>query len=91
MKTFQTSYKGHQIRVENRWLGERLLVDNEVQDERTGFALRSRLWGSIRNGSGAAEWIKVELGGWMTTDCWIFVGDRLVYPGGFFANDAKNR
>ncbi len=80
MKTFQTSYKGHQVRVENGWFGERLLVDNEVQDERRGLAFRSRLWGSIRNGNGAAEWIKVELGGWCTTHCRIFIGDKLVYP-----------
>ncbi len=81
MKTFQTSCKGHQIRVENTWSGERLLVDNEVQDEQRGLAFRSRLWGSIRNGNGAAEPIKAELWGWITTTCRIFIGDKLVYPG----------
>ncbi len=80
MKTFQTSYKGHQIRVENGWFGERLLVDNEVQDEQRGLAFRSRLWGWIRNGNEAAESIKVELYGWITTNCRISIHDKLVYP-----------
>ena len=81
MKAFLTNYKGHQIRVENGWVsGERLVIDGETQDELLGFALRSRLWGSIRNGSGAAEFIKVELGGWSATECRIFVNDKLVYP-----------
>ncbi len=54
---------------------------NEVQDEQRGFAFRSRLWGSLRNGNGAAEWIKVELGGWFAINCRIFIADKLVYPG----------
>ena len=82
MKTFQTSYKDHQVRVENGWLsGERLIVDGETQDEQIGFAMRSRLWGKIRNADGTAECIKVSLGGWFGISCRIFIEDKLVYPG----------
>jgi hypothetical protein len=82
MTTFQTSYKGHQVRVENGWLsGERLIVDGETQDEQLGYAVRSRLWGRIRNADGTAEVVKVSLGGWCGVSCRIFIDDRLVYSG----------
>ena len=82
MKVWQISHSGHQIRVENGWFsGERLFVDGEMQDERTGFALRSQLSGRIRSGEGAGEAIKVSLGGWFTIGCQIFVDDRLIHSG----------
>jgi hypothetical protein len=82
MKTFQINYKGHQVRVENSLLGERLVVDSETQDEQRGCALRSRLWGRIRNGDGTTETIKVSLGGWLGTHCCIFIDDKLVHRNG---------
>jgi uncharacterized ion transporter superfamily protein YfcC len=82
MKTWNTTYKGHQIRVENTWFnGERLIVDGETQDEQTGFGLRGQLTGRIRSGDGAGEPIKVSLGGWFTIVCHIFVDDRLIHAG----------
>lgn len=79
MKVWHVTHKGHTIRVENSWLGhERLLVDGELQDERRGLALRSQLSGTIKNGEGSGEGIKVSLGGWFSVGCRIFVDDRLV-------------
>jgi hypothetical protein len=78
MKTWNIKYKGHAIRVENGVSGERLIVDGELQDEQTGFAVRSRLWGRIRSGDGGGEVVKVSLGGWFGTDCRIFVDDKLI-------------
>ena len=83
MKSWSVKHKGHDIRVENGWFsGERLIVDGEVQDEHTGYAVRSRLWGKIQSGDGVGEAIKVSLGGWFVTGCRIFVDDRLVHSGG---------
>ncbi len=81
MKTFLTNYKGHQVRVENSFGVERLIVDGEIQDEQIGFAMRSRLWGKLRNADGTAESIKVSLCGWLGITCRIFIDDKLVYPG----------
>jgi hypothetical protein len=82
MKTWQTNYKGHQVRVENRWFsGEKLIVDGETQDEQNGFAMRSRLSGKIGNADGTAESIKVSLGGWFGISCRIFIDNKLVYSG----------
>ena len=83
MKVWNTTHKGHHIRVENGWFsGERLFVDGEMQDERKGFAFRSQLSGRIRSGEGEGAMIKVSLGGWFVIDCQIFVDDRLIPVGG---------
>ncbi len=79
MKVWDVNYKGHTIRVENSWFGgERLLVDGELQDEHRGFDFRSQLSGTIKNGKGAGESIKVSLGGWFSIGCSIFVDDTLI-------------
>ncbi len=82
MKTWQTTHKGHTIRVENGWFsGERLIVDGEVQDARTGFGFRSQLSGRIKSGDGDGEVIRVSLGGWFVIACHIFVNDTLIHAG----------
>lgn len=79
MKVWNVNYKGHVIRVENNWGGERLIVDDQVQDEQIGMALRSRLEGTIKDGDGAGERIKVSLGGWLGISCRIFVDNVAVF------------
>jgi len=79
LKVWHIEHKGHKIRVENSWFGgERLYVDEELQDEHHGATLRSQLSGTIKNGEGAGEGIKVSLGGWFSVGCQIFVDDKLV-------------
>jgi hypothetical protein len=79
VKSWDVSYKGHSIRVENSSFGgERLLVDGELQDEHKGFDFRSRLQGCIKTGDGAGDRIKVSLGGLLSIQCRIFVNDTLV-------------
>lgn len=80
MKTWSVKYKEHEIRVDNGFFGERLIVDGEIQDEQQGFSIRSRLWGKIRSGEGRGEAIKVSLGGWLFINCSVFVDDKMVYP-----------
>ena len=81
-KVWEIGYKGHRIRVENRWFSERLMVDGELQDEQMGYAHRSRLFGSIKSGEGQGELIKVSAGGTWTIACRIFIDDRLVFSEG---------
>lgn len=82
LKTWEVEYKGHKIKVENRWLGERLFVDGELQDEQLGMGFRSRLYGKIKGGQGENEKIKVSLGGCLTVCCRIFVDDKLILSKG---------
>ena len=74
MKKWQAVYNGNVITVENGAGGERLLVNDVLQDEQRGFAARVRLWGRLDTG----EEIKVSLGGWFIVNCRIFVGCRLM-------------
>ena len=62
MKIWSIKHKGHEIRVENGWFsGERLIVDGEIQDEHTGFAFRSRLWGKSEMGTEQARLLRFRL------------------------------
>jgi hypothetical protein len=76
MKKWERNHNGNIIRVENSVNGERLYVNDELQDEQCGFAIRARLWGQLPTG----ESIKVSLGGWWTMQCRIFVDHKQVFP-----------
>lgn len=78
MKKWEIRYQGHTIRVEDGVRKERLFVDGELQDEFFGSGIRSRLFGTIRDGNGGGKPIRVSLGGWNRT-CRVFVDDRLVF------------
>jgi len=78
MKAWQVQYKGHDVRVENGFRGEKLIVDGKIQDAEMGFGFRSRMYGTIKDGDGAGEKIKVSLGGWIGIGCRIFIDDELV-------------
>lgn len=81
-KIWEVNYKGHRIRVENSWFGEKLIVDDELQDEQIGYGCRSRLFGKIKSGEGQGEIIKVSAGGTWTVACRIFIDDRLILSKG---------
>lgn len=81
-KVFEVDYKGHNIKVENRWFSERLIVDGELQDEQIGYDYRSRLFGRIKSGDGLGESIKVSVGGTLSVACRIFIDDKLIFSRG---------
>ena len=76
MKKWDVNYNGNVIRVENRISGEKLYVNDELQDEQRGLAIRIRLCGKLHTG----EEIKVSLGGWFVVNCMIFVDNKRVLP-----------
>ena len=76
MKKWEVEYDGNKIVVENRMSGERLIVNDVLQDECLGFAVRERLWGKLPNG----EVIKISIGGWWSMHCRIFVDHELITP-----------
>ena len=78
MKVFEVMYKGHRIKVENRWFGgEKLYIDGQLQDENMGLGLRARLTGELKEDEGK---VKVNLGGNFKVRCKIFVDNNLIYP-----------
>ena len=62
-------YKGHTIRIENRAFGEKLWIDDRLEDAHSGLATRAVLRGSIRDGDGAGEQVEAVLSGWLTVNC----------------------
>ena len=79
MKTWRLTHKGLPIEVTNSMFRERLIVDGELQDERTGLSLRSHLSGRIKSGNGLGEIIKVSIGGVWTVGCVVFIDDTEVF------------
>ena len=76
MKKWEVNHGESVIVVENRASGEKLFVNGQLQDERVGLNMGSRLWGQLPTG----ESIKVSLGGIWTVQCRIFVDNKLVIP-----------
>ena len=75
MKRWEVNYSENVIVVENSAFGERLFVNDDLQDERNGLiGNRVRLWGQLKTG----EQIKVSLGGTFKIQCRIFVDNKLV-------------
>lgn len=74
MKIWEVKYGENMIRVENGWDGEKLFVNDNLQDKQLGITNRSRLWGELPTG----EKIKVSLGGFFRVHCLIFVNNKLI-------------
>lgn len=78
-KTFDITYNGRHILVENRWFeGEKLFVDGELQDENLGLSFRGDLNGKLKSMESFKP-IKVTVGGFLAIQCKIFVDNELVY------------
>ncbi|MBN1894489.1 hypothetical protein JW906_08335 [bacterium] len=79
MKTWKIDYKGHTIEVCNSLFREKLTVDGEIQDERSGFKSKSCLKGRIKSGDGAGETIQAELKGFRAVGCLVLIQDVEVF------------
>ena len=79
MKSIWTTiYDKNEIKVENTWFnGERLYVNGILQDEKKGL-LSSNLTGHLMNHNNEKENIKVNLFGWFSIDCKLFINDKKI-------------
>lgn len=78
-RIWETTYKGHKIRVENRFSGENLFINDELQDSRSGISTHSELSAKIKV-DGKEELIKVKLaegksGG---VECQLSINDEAI-------------
>ncbi|MBL4747123.1 MAG: hypothetical protein JKY08_12290 [Flavobacteriaceae bacterium] len=72
------SYENTEIKVVNTWFdGEKLFVNNELQDEKFGL-FGSDLTGHVINKNGERKNIKAHLGGSMSITCRVFVDDKIL-------------
>jgi len=78
MSIWIANYEGNEIRIENSWShGEKLFVNNKLQDERLSF-FSSNLTGHIVSKDDKKLPIKVNLGGYFTIECRLFIDDEKV-------------
>ncbi|RCW65804.1 hypothetical protein [Saliterribacillus persicus] len=79
-KTFELNYDNCDIKIENRWFsGEKLYIDDELQDENLGLSFRGTLNGVLATPTGEKK-IKAKLGGIFRIHCKIFVDNKLIFP-----------
>ena len=78
MSIWIANYEGNEIRIENSWSrGEKLFVNNKLQDERLNFFV-SDLTGHLISKNGEKKPIKANLSGYFTMGCRLFVDDEKV-------------
>ena len=78
MSTWIANYEGNEIRIENSWIhGEKLFVNNKLQDERLSF-FSSNLTGHLISRNGEKQSIKANLSGYFTIGCRLFVNDEKI-------------
>jgi hypothetical protein len=75
-KIWTYNYGQDTIVVENKWSGETLTVNGELQDKKTGLTFRAELKGRLPGG----EEVKATLGGNLTVKCNLFVNNKLLQP-----------
>ena len=73
------NYEGNEIKVTNNWTsGEKLFVNNELQDEQLNFLTTSNLTGSLTDKNGIKMGIKTNLSGFFRVSCRLFVDNKKV-------------
>ena len=73
------NFEGNEIKITNNWTsGEKLFVNNEMQDEQLNFFTPSNLTGNLIDKNGNKLNIKTNLSGFFTVSCRLFVDDKKV-------------
>jgi len=78
MSIWIANYEGNEIRIENSWRGEKLYVNNKLQEARSGLTSSAKLTGHLISKNGEKKPIKVNLGGNFRMKCYLFVDDEQV-------------
>ena len=78
MRVWKATHEGNEIRIENSLFhGEKLFVNNKLQDEKVSF-FTSDLTGHLVSKEGKRMPIKVNLSGFFTIDCRLFIDDEKI-------------
>ena len=72
-------YEGNEIKITNNWFsGEKLFVNDELQDEQLNFITPSNMSGAIIKSNGEKLSIKANISGFLTTSCRLFVDNKKI-------------
>lgn len=70
-------YENNDIKIVNNWFtGEKLFVNNELQDEQLNFITPSKMTGNLLNLKGEKLNIKANISGFFTVSCRLFVDNK---------------
>jgi hypothetical protein len=73
------NYDDNEIRVTNSWFsGEKLFVNNELQDEQLSFITPSNLTGCLIDKNGVKLNIKTNISGFFNVSCRLFIDHKKV-------------
>jgi hypothetical protein len=73
------NYEETEIKITNNWLsGEKLYVNNELQDEQLNFITPSNMTGNLVNIQGEKLNIKTNISGFFSVSCRLFIDNRKV-------------
>ena len=82
-KKWQFNYNNHNILIQNSFFGEKLYIDNELQDEHSGLLLipvTIQMTGVIKSENGVVENIKVNIGSKIISlSCIVFIDNKLIF------------
>jgi hypothetical protein len=72
-------YDDNEIKVTNSWFsGEKLFVNNELQDEQLSFVTPSNMTGSLIDKNGVKLNIKTNLSGFFSVSCRLFIDNKKI-------------
>lgn len=72
-------YEDNDIKIVNNWFtGEKLFVNNELQDEQLNFITPSKMTGNLLNIKGEKLNIKANISGFFTVSCRLFVDNKKI-------------
>ena len=73
------NYEETQIKITNSWFsGEKLYVNNELQDEQLSFITPSNMTGNLVTKKGEKLNIKTNISGFFSVSCRLFIDNKKV-------------
>ena len=76
---WNTKYEETEIKIINSWFrGEKLYINNELQDEQLNFITPSNMTGNLVNKQGEKLSVKANLSGFFTVSCRLFIDNKKI-------------
>ena len=76
---WNTKYEETEIKIINSWFGgEKLYINNELQDEQLNFITPSNMTGNLVNKLGEKLNVKANISGFFTVSCRLFIDKKKI-------------
>ena len=76
---WNTKYEETEIKIINSWFrGEKLYINNQLQDEQLNFITPSNMTGNLINKQGEKLSVKANLSGFFTVSCRLFIDNKKI-------------